>query len=70
MPESPNLDLRTLPEIAKYLRKSEAQLRWMRHNGSGPKSALVGGRIMYRQREVDAWLDEQFANDPTAQQPA
>lgn len=59
-------DLMTLPEVAQYLRKTEKQLRWMRHTRTGPKSALIGGRVMYRKRDVDAWLDEQFENDPTA----
>ena len=56
----PPSDLLTLGEVAAWLRKSEAQLRWMRHNRSGPKSALIGGRIMYRRRDVEAWLDAQF----------
>lgn len=57
-------DLRTLDEVAAYLRKSPSQLRWMRHNRTGPRSALIGGRVMYRQRDVDDWLETQFAEDP------
>ena len=57
----PVSDLLTIPEVATWLRKSEAQLRWMRHNKSGPKSALIGGRIMYRRSDVEDWLDAQFA---------
>ena len=53
-------ELMTLAEVATWLRKSQAQLRWMRHNGSGPKSGLVGGRIMYRRIDVQRWLDEAF----------
>lgn len=59
-------DLRTLDEVAAYLRKSPSQMRWMRHNHTGPRSAKIGGRVMYRQRDVDAWLDAQFeASHPT-----
>jgi predicted DNA-binding transcriptional regulator AlpA len=66
MSTTPTLtNLMTLDEVATYLRKSPSQLRWMRHNGTGPRSAKIGGRVMYRKTDVDAWLDEQFANDPT-----
>lgn len=55
------MDLLTLEEVAELLRKSPAQLRWMRHNGSGPKSAKIAGRVMYRRADVVAWVDAQFA---------
>lgn len=59
-------DLRTLDEVAAYLRKTPSQMRWLRYAGTGPKSAKIGGRVMYRQRDVDAWLDAQFeADNPT-----
>ncbi len=53
-------DLMTLAEVAEYLRKTPAQLRWMRHNGSGPKSAKLGGRVMYRRQDVDDWIKAAF----------
>lgn len=52
--------LLTLTETAERLRRSPAQLRWMRHAGTGPRSALVAGRVMYRESDVDAWVDAQF----------
>ncbi|WP_018769259.1 helix-turn-helix transcriptional regulator [Arthrobacter sp. 162MFSha1.1] len=55
------MDLMTLEEVAEMLRKSPAQLRWMRHSGTGPKSAKVGGRVMFRRADVIAWVDAQFA---------
>lgn len=57
----------TLPEAAERLRRSEAQLRWMRHNRSGPPSALIAGRVMYREDLLEQWIEEQFA---AAQQTA
>jgi len=51
----------TLTETAEALRKTPAQLRWMMHNGSAPKSALIGGRRMFRAKDVEAFVDEQFA---------
>lgn len=59
-------DLMTKKEVAVYLRKTEQQMSWLRHTRKGPRSAVIGGRVMYRKRDVDAWLDEQFENDPTA----
>lgn len=58
--------LLTLEEAAALLRKSPAQMRWMRHNGSGPKSAKIGGRIMYRRRDIDAYIDAAFAAESMA----
>lgn len=54
------MDLLTLEEVAKMLRKSPAQIRWMRHVGTGPKSAKVGGRVLFRRADVIAWVEEQF----------
>lgn len=55
--------LLTLPEVAEMLRKSEAQLRWMRHQGKAPRAAIIGGRIMFREADVVAWIDAQFESD-------
>jgi predicted DNA-binding transcriptional regulator AlpA len=52
--------LLTLPEVAERLRKSEAQLRWMIHNGTAPKSALIGGRRMFRSSDIEAFIDAAF----------
>lgn len=52
--------LLTLPEAAERLRRTEAQLRWMRHIGTGPRSAKIAGRVMYREDLLEAWIDEQF----------
>ncbi|MFB2596589.1 helix-turn-helix transcriptional regulator [Herbiconiux sp. P17] len=52
--------LLTLAETAGRLRKSEAQLRWMRFQGTAPKSAIIGGRIMFREADLDAWIEAQF----------
>jgi predicted DNA-binding transcriptional regulator AlpA len=59
-------ELLVLEEVCAWLRKSPAQLRWMRHNGTGPRSAKVGGRVMFRRSDVEAWIDAQFAADSKA----
>jgi predicted DNA-binding transcriptional regulator AlpA len=55
------MKLLTIDEVAEMLRKSPAQLRWMRHNGTGPKSAKLGGRVMYREQDVIDWVNAAFA---------
>lgn len=52
--------LLTLPETATLLRKSDAQLRWMIHNGTAPRSAKIGGRRMFRRADVEAWINAAF----------
>jgi predicted DNA-binding transcriptional regulator AlpA len=54
------MELMTLEEAALFLKKSPAQMRWMRHMGTGPKSAKVGGRVMFRKSDVMKWVDAQF----------
>lgn len=58
--------LLTLQEAAERLRKTPAALRWMRHVGTGPRSALIGRRIMYLEPELDRWIEEQFDTEVSA----
>jgi len=52
--------LRTLEQIAEQLSTPPATLRFWRHKGTGPKSFKLGRRVMYRQSDVDAWLEQQY----------
>jgi DNA-binding transcriptional MerR regulator len=52
--------LLTQAEVAERLRRPVATLRFWRHKGTGPRSANVGGRVLYRQSDVEAWLEKQF----------
>jgi predicted DNA-binding transcriptional regulator AlpA len=36
-------------------------LRFWRSTRGGPQSAKLGRRIVYRERDVQAWIDAQFA---------
>jgi predicted DNA-binding transcriptional regulator AlpA len=54
------IKLLTLEETAELLRKSPAQLRWMIHTGTAPKSALIGGRRMFRAIDCEAFIAEAF----------
>lgn len=58
------MKLLTLEETAALLRKSPAQLRWMIHNSTAPKSAKIGGRRMFRDVDIDAYIVAAFAADP------
>ncbi|PTL73820.1 helix-turn-helix domain-containing protein [Rathayibacter caricis DSM 15933] len=53
--------LLTLAETALRLRKSEKQLRWMLHQGTAPKSAKIGGRRIFRESDVEAFIEAAFA---------
>ena len=53
-------DLLTLPEAAAYLNMTEKALRWQRYIGEAPRAAKIGGRVMFRRRDIDSWLDQKF----------
>ncbi|RLZ02894.1 helix-turn-helix domain-containing protein [Kocuria tytonicola] len=48
-------------EVANMLRRSPGALRYMVHAGTAPRSAKIAGRRMWRESDVNAWLDAQFA---------
>jgi DNA-binding transcriptional MerR regulator len=54
----------TLEEVAALTRVPAATLRFWRHKGIGPQSFRVGRRVVYKEADVVAWLDEQIASDP------
>ncbi|MGK0715127.1 helix-turn-helix transcriptional regulator [Leucobacter sp. W1153] len=54
------ISLLTVKETADMLRKSEAQMRWMIHTGTAPKSALIGGRRMFRLSDIEKYIEEAF----------
>lgn len=51
-----------VPEVAEMTGIPEATLRFWRHTKTGPKSAKLGRRIVYREEDVLAWIDAQFAD--------
>lgn len=48
-----------IPETADRLRVSEESLRWLLHrnDGSAPPSFKVGRRRMFRESDVEAWIE-------------
>ena len=67
---SMNDRLLTVPEVSQRLHKAPATLRWWRHEKRGPKSFKLGRTIVYREADVEAWLDAQYADDPHPARPA
>jgi predicted DNA-binding transcriptional regulator AlpA len=60
--------LLTGAEVAERLNMPQATLRYWRHVGEGPRSFRLGPRrVMYRERDVEQWLDEQYRTE-TGQQ--
>ena len=51
-----------MSEAADRMNTSIGTLRFWRHKGIGPRSARIGRRVMYRESDLQAWLDEQFAH--------
>lgn len=51
-----------LDEVAKRLRRTPAQLRWMLHTGTAPKSAKIGGRLCWRESDVEKFIADAFAD--------
>jgi excisionase family DNA binding protein len=58
-------ELLTVSEVADRLRRPVATVRYWRATGTGPRSARVGGRVLYRASDVAAWVEAQFAADTT-----
>lgn len=52
-----------VPDVSELTGIPEATLRFWRHQGTGPKSAKLGRRVVYREADVHAWVDAQFEND-------
>ena len=52
--------LLTIEEAAEQLRTPVSTLRYWRHMNKGPRAARIGGRIMYRQADLEQWLNDQF----------
>ncbi|WIY81778.1 helix-turn-helix domain-containing protein [Propionimicrobium sp. PCR01-08-3] len=58
--------LLSTPELAEVTGLPEATIRYWRYMGTGPKSAKLGRRVVYRESDVRQWIDEQFAKGSAA----
>lgn len=55
--------LLTIDEVSAVTRVPVNTLRYWRHCGTGPSSARMGKRVVYRESEVSRFVDELFARD-------
>jgi excisionase family DNA binding protein len=58
--------LLTADEAAEYLGVSLQTLYGWRWKRIGPRAAKVGRELRYRQRDIEAWLDEQSPEQSNA----
>lgn len=54
--------LMTIEEAAEFLRTPVSTMRFWRHQKKGPRAARIGSRLMYRQADLEQWLNDQFDN--------
>lgn len=52
----------TTQELADLVRAPVETCRFWRHVGRGPRSVKIGRRVLYKRADVDAWLEEQYAD--------
>ena len=52
----------TTAEVAEMFRTSAETVRYWRHVGKGPRSYKVGRRVLYRESDVAAWAETQYAS--------
>ena len=56
----PQDHLLTIEEAAKSLRTSVSTLRYWQQIAKGPKSFKLGVRRLYKQSDLDAWVESQY----------
>ncbi|MFF2387846.1 helix-turn-helix transcriptional regulator [Agromyces sp. NPDC058104] len=52
--------LLTMKEVAERLRKTVPALEYQVHVKKAPPSALIGGRRLFDEDKLEAWIAEQF----------
>ncbi len=55
--------LLTINQVSERTTLPEGTLRWLRHKGQGPRSAKLGKRIVYREEDVELWLEQNLTDD-------
>lgn len=61
--------LRT-PQAALYLNLSRRTLEKLRSSGDGPAYRKVGGTVLYRMAELDAWVESRRFTSTSAESQA
>lgn len=47
-------------DVAERLNKTISAFRWMIQKGDAPRHAKIGGRRMWKESDVETWIQEQF----------
>lgn len=50
-------ELRTTEEAAKRIRSVPKTMERWRHQGSGPPFVKIGGKVFYRDSDLDEWVE-------------
>lgn len=58
--------LRTTDELAQQIRRPKQYIYDLNHRGVGPRRIRVGKHLLYRQSDIDAWLDSLAVDDEQA----
>jgi hypothetical protein len=66
MNDTEHTEFFTEPEYARYTRRSPRTAQRERAAGVGPEYIRLGARILYRRKDVDAWLDQHVRGAPAA----
>lgn len=56
-------ELLTLAEISSYTRVPIGTLQWRRKLGMPPRTFKLGGRIVARRSDIDAWIRDSAEQD-------
>lgn len=59
-------DLLLIEDVSVITRRSVGTLRWLRHQGQGPKAYRSGRRIYFKRGDVMSWLAEQGRADDSS----
>lgn len=54
-----------IPDVARMLNRSAAQVRWMVANGTAPRHAKIAGRVCFKEKDVEAFIEAAFAGADT-----
>jgi predicted DNA-binding transcriptional regulator AlpA len=53
----------TTPEVGAKVRAPAETVRYWRHVGKGPKAFKIGRRVLYRESDVEAWIEQHVEQD-------
>ena len=56
-------EIMTITEISHDLKVPVNTLRFWRSRGTGPRTFRLGGRVVAKRADVNAWIESQYAAD-------